>query len=66
MIRYILNISVFIILLAGGCSKLVRYTTPSVGKNVASIYNPSSSPLHPEFVVYHERPDISRQEKNIR
>ena len=60
MSKYIINISVLIILVAGGCSNLVRYTTPSVTKNVASIYNPSSSPLHPEFVVYHERPDISR------
>jgi len=60
MSKHIINISVFIILFAGGCSNMVRYTTPSVTKNVASIYNPSSSPLHPEFVVYHERPDISR------
>jgi GWxTD domain-containing protein len=60
MSRYFINISVLIILLAAGCSNLVRYTTPSVTKNVASIYNPSSSPLHPEFVVYHERPEVSR------
>jgi GWxTD domain-containing protein len=60
MIRFLINISVLIILLAGGCSKMVRYTTPSVTRNVASIYNPSSSPLHPEFIVYHERPEVSR------
>jgi GWxTD domain-containing protein len=60
MKRHIINISVIIILFTGGCSNIVRYTTPSVSRNVASIYNPSSSPLHPEFVVYHERPDISR------
>src|SRR4030042_1458862 len=60
MIRFLINISVLIILLAGGCSKMVRYTTPSVTRNVASIYKPSSSPLHPEFIVYHERPEVSR------
>jgi len=60
MKRNSLYISVIIILLSGGCSSIVKYTMPSVSRNVASIYNPSSSPLHPEFVVYHERPDISR------
>lgn len=58
--RYLLYILVLILLLAGGCGPVVKNTTPSVTKNVASIYNPSSSPLHPEFIVYHERPDLSR------
>lgn len=29
-------------------------------KNLASLYNPSSSPLHPEFIVYHETAIRSR------
>jgi GWxTD domain-containing protein len=29
-------------------------------KNLASLYNPSSSPLHPEFIVYHETAFRSR------
>ena len=60
MKKQILYISGIILLLVAGCSRFVKYTTPSVTKNVASIYNPSSSPLHPELIVYHERPDLSR------
>jgi GWxTD domain-containing protein len=60
MKRFSIYIAVFILILAGGCGPLIKNTTPSVTKNVASIYNPSSSPLHPEFIVYHERPDLSR------
>ena len=60
MRRYLINIPVLILLLVGGCGPVVKNTTPSVTKNVASIYNPASSPLHPEYIVYHEKPDLSR------
>jgi GWxTD domain-containing protein len=60
MKRSVIHISVVIMLLGWGCGAVIKNTTPSVTKNVASIYNPSSSPLHPEFIVYHERPDLSR------
>lgn len=41
------------------CTKKAVQPSP-VDRNMAFLYNPSSSPLHPEFTVYHEGRDYSR------
>ncbi|KPK87383.1 MAG: hypothetical protein AMS27_02495 [Bacteroides sp. SM23_62_1] len=48
------------ILVTGSCARLTQKSTIAVNRNMATIYNPSSTPLHPEMVIYHERIDMSR------
>ncbi len=40
--------------------KSVQKNKKPVSNNLAFLYNPSSSPLHPEFTVYHEGVDYSK------
>jgi len=55
-----------LILAVAGLTFLVTCTSQksvqksTVSSNVAFLYNPSSSPLHPEFTVYHEGNDYSK------
>ena len=55
---YFLAGLLFILLAVSGCvSKPQQETARS---NMAFLYNPSSSPLHPEFIVFHEARSQSR------
>jgi len=48
------------LLIISGCSKPVQRSSTSSIRNMAYLYNPSSSPLHPEFSVFHEHTVLSR------
>ena len=42
------------------CSTKKSVQKSPVSNNMAFLYNPSSSPLHPEFTIYHEGVDYSK------
>jgi GWxTD domain-containing protein len=58
MRKYLSYIALFILL--GGCSSPPQKTALPSESNLSFIYNPSSTPLHPEILVYHESANTSR------
>ena len=55
--RYNLLWFLVVVMLVGCVSKPQQETAR---KNLAFLYNPSSTPIHPEFIVYHEAQNRSR------
>ncbi len=59
MRRILRTILLWIIVFSCGCVTQPQQKE-AVRKNLAFLYNPSSTPLHPEFVMYHENEIRSR------
>lgn len=49
----------YLLIVLVSCTRKVVQPAPA-DRNMSFLYNPSSSPLHPEFTVYHEGRDYSR------
>ena len=60
MIKHPFILLICLLVIGTSCSRIARKTTPPVNRDMATVYNPSSTPLHPEIVLYHERPELSR------
>jgi len=58
---FLFTILTIVLVVTASCARIIQQTTaPEVNRNMSSIYNPTSTPIHPEMIVYHERPQLSR------
>ncbi len=55
-------LSFIIIFLLQGC---VTYIPPTASRNIASVYNPNGTAIHPEFSVFHGKDTISQLRTRI-
>jgi len=58
--RIIKTLFIILVVVTSGCISQPRQQKETARNNLAFLYNPSSTPLHPEFNVFHETATRSR------